>query len=181
MERKDYLVCLKGNQKGFTTESGTDFNPHKAYRFIKNGKWNLVNGEPLSDKVFNTLFEFVLDRAKRHFELLGLTKNGNPISKTKFKELADIHQYGRGKEMLNVIYFNGFHNDKIIYGFYPLCKGDSKAICLTNAHQMYLQFLNGDSDDFDCEDIQFGNTGIPIGYGDLRQRYIKETSFNDIL
>ena len=184
MKRKDYLVCLKPNLDGLGISETTEFKPHKAYRCIELSEGNqtemLVYGVVFNKEAFDLFFEYVLDRAKRHFEFLGLTVNGKPVSKSKFKALADVHQYGYGKSMLNMVYFHGFNKDKILYGFYPLCKGDSKARCLKNAYSMFIDFLNGESDDFDCGDIQFGNRGIPIGYGDLGQRYV-DTSYKSIL
>jgi len=139
-----------------------------------------VFGEPFSKKEFNKKFEFVLDRAKRHFELLGLTEDGKPVSKNKFKNLADVHTYkGHGSKLI-VHYFHGFFNgDKVLYGFYPIFNKDTKVNCLNNAYRMFIDFLNGESDDFDCGDIQFGNMGIRLSYGSLGQRYV-DTSVESI-
>ncbi len=181
MKRQDYLVCLKGNTAGFSVaHCNTEFIPHKAYRCIELSEGNqtemLVNGVVFDKEEFEQLFEYVLDRAKRHFAQLGLLIDGEPVTKNKFKGLADIHQYGRGKSMLNIIFFHGFFdNDKVMYGFYPICKGDSKARCINNAYDMFIEFLNGESDDFDCGDIQFGNRGIPICYGDIGSWYVDTT------
>lgn len=168
------LVCLKGNTAGFSViHSNINFKPHKQYRMcVLSENDIIINGCPFTKAEFDTLFEYVLTRAKRHFEFLGLTVSGKPVSVSKFKSMADIHQYGKGKNMLNVLLFEGFDKDKICYAFYPLCKGDSKARCTKNAYSMFVDFLNGEIDDFDCEYIQFGNCGISVSYGDMRQRYV---------
>lgn len=178
MERTDYLVCLKPNFGGFTViHCNTTFKAHKHYRCTELSEGDqtemLISGVVFDKKEFDQYFEYVLDRAKRHFTHLGLLVNDKPVSKSKFKQLADIHPYGHGKKVMNMIYMHGFFdNDRVIYGFYPALQGDSQAKCINNAYEMFIEFLNGESDDFDCGDIQFGNCGIPIVYGDLATRWV---------
>lgn len=170
MKRKDYLVQLKKGVASFENEEGTKFQPNKHYRCIElsenSDRQMLVFGHVFSEVMFNFLFEYTLDKVKDDFEAIGLLVDGKPISKTKFNQLSDVHKYGRGQSMLNVVYFNG--ENRLTYGFYPRYKGDSKAISLKTAYSMYIDLLNGESNDFECGNIQFGNCGIPISYGDLR-------------
>jgi len=171
---QENLVTLKGKSTLVIQADGTRFEPNKQYRCIeivesKKGEF-LVNGIIFDKNSFKQLFEFLHTVILREFKTIGLiTENNKPISKKAFKERASVHQYGRGKSMLNVMYFF-IHPKECIYGFYPQYQGDSKATCLTNAYQMYLDLLNGEMDEVDCNNIQRGNTGIPIGYGNLRIR-----------
>lgn len=180
--KKDNLVILKG-QATLVTKDGTRIEPLKHYRSIEisegERKEFLVYGIVFDEDAFNQLFEYLHDVILREFNVIGLTKDSKAISKKEFRERANIHQYGRGKDMLNTIYF--YINPKdCMYGFYPQFNGDSKAKCIANAYQMYLDILNGEMDDFDCEDIQRGNTGIPIGYANLRMRAEYQEEKNEL-
>lgn len=171
--KKENLVILKGKST-LISKCGTKFNPNTPYRcvVVSEGtkKEFLVYGIPFDENVFNELFVYLHSVVMNEFKTIGLVgENNTPISKTKFKKLSSVHQYGNGKLMLNVIYFYTNPNE-CLYGFYPEFNGDSKTKCLDNAYRMYLDLLNGEMDDFDNHDIQRGNCGIPIGYGGLRMR-----------
>jgi hypothetical protein len=181
MKRKDHLVCLKGNTAGFSVvHCNSEFKPHKHYRCIELSEGNikeyLVFGVVFSEKEFNERFEYVLDRAKRHFEFLGLTVNGKPISKSKFKALADLHTFKGHGTKYYVHYFQGFDKDKIMYGFHPYFNKDTKVNSLNNAYRMFIDFLNGVSEEFDEGQIEFGNCGTPLVYGRIGQRYVELTN-----
>lgn len=170
--KKENLVILKGKST-LISQCGTRIEPNKNYRCIEVSDEThsefLVYGIVFDEKAFKELFVYLHDIVMSEFNDIGLLDNMKPISKAQFKERASIHQYGRGKDMLNVMYF--YTNPKeCIYGFYPQFQGDSKAKCLENAYEMYKDLLNGEMDDFDCKDIQRGNCGIPLIYGDLRCR-----------
>jgi hypothetical protein len=171
--KKENLVILKGKST-LISKCGTRIEPNKHYRCIEisEGKRKefLVYGIVFDETTFNELFIDLHTVIMNEFKTLGLLgANNEPMSKSLFKNQASVHQYGKGKSMLNVLYFYG-NSKECIYGFYPQFRGDSKAKCLENAYQMYLDLLNGDMDDFDCNDIQRGNCGIPIGFSDLRMR-----------
>ena len=177
MERKDYLVYLKKDNSNITKmKLSTEFKHHKPYRCLELSEKGqvemLVNGEIFSKYLFDKLFVYVLDKVKIDFEFLGLTVNDKPISKTAFNKLADVHTYGKGKNALRVVFFNGFNKDKLCYGFYPRFSGDNKTIVLQDAYTNFTKFLNGNSNGFDNDMIQFGNCGIPLSYSDLRSRYV---------
>lgn len=182
---KENLVILKGKST-LVAKDGTRLFNTTPYRCIevdrdKKGKNFLVYGVLFDELSFNQLFEFLHTVVMNEFKKIGLVKeNGSAISKKEFKEQASIHQYGRGKHMLNVLYFYS-HPKECIYGFYPQLQGDSKAECLTNAYRMYINLLNGEMDDFDCDEIQRGNCGIPIGYGNLRTQREFVDKENEIL
>ena len=171
--KKENLVILKGKCT-LISKCGTKMLPNTAYRCIEisEGKRKefLVFGIVFDEVSFNDLFQYLHDVVIAEWKALGLLgKDNEPMSKSLFKNQASVHQYGRGKDMLNVMYF--YDNPKeLMYGFYPRYRGDSKANCLENAYQMYLDVLNGEMEDFDAKDIQRGTGGIPISYGDIRVR-----------
>ena len=170
--KKENLVILKGKST-LISKCGTRIEPNTQYRCIEisEGKRKefLVYGIVFDENAFNELFIDLHSVIMCELNDIGLLNNMKPISKAQFKERASVHQYGKGKGMLNVVYFYG-NSKECNYGFYPQFQGDSKAKCLENAYKMYLDLLNGEMEDFDCKDIQRGNCGIPIGYGDLRMR-----------
>ena len=169
---RENLVILKGKSTVIVKADGTKFEPNKNYRCIEvtesKKREFIVFGVLFDEASFNQLFEYLHDKILIEFKTIGLVgENNKPLSKTAFKKLSDVHQYGRGKNMLNVTYFFT-HPKECIYGFYPRYRGDSKAKCLENAYKMYLDLLSGDMEEVDCNGIQRGNSGIPIGYGALR-------------
>lgn len=171
--KKENLVILKGKST-LISQCGTRIEPNTQYRCIEisEGKKKefLVYGIVFDENTFNQLFIDLHSVVLNELKVIGLLgENNEPISKSLFKNQASVHQYGKGKSMLNVLYFYT-HPKECIYGFYPQFQGDSKAKCLENAYAMYLDLLNGEMEDFDNKDIQRGNCGIPIGYGDLRMR-----------
>ena len=179
MKRKDYLVYLKNGVNSLPTELVTDFKEHSHFRCIElsdnNQTQMLVNGVVFNKTYFDKYFGFVLDRAIKHFKHIGLIVNDKPVSKTKFNTLADVHTYGRGRKNIKVVYFHGFDTDRITYGFYNAFIGETKKQTLANAYRMFIDFINGESNDFDMKLIQYGNCGIPIAYGNLRQTFRQPT------
>lgn len=179
--KKENLVILK-EKSTLISKCGTRIEPNKHYRCIEisegNRKEFMVYGIVFDETAFNELFVELHTIIMDELKSIGLVKeNGGAISKAQFKERASVHQYGKGSRMLNVLYFYT-HPKECMYGFYPQFRGDSKVKCLNNAYQMYIDLLNGEMDDFDCNDIQRGNSGIPTCYGDLRMRpeYTEEKS-----
>jgi hypothetical protein len=47
---------------------------------------------------------------------------------------------------------------------------------MREAYEMYLSLVNGDMSGYNDGDIQWGNCGIPISYGDIRS-YADENKF----
>lgn len=97
---------------------------------------------------------------------LGLiTETGEPISFAKFKKLCDIHQYGLGKRRLFIIFIRNSRDN--IIGFYPptsnrpeMLKISYEYLVDTITTEMKQEFLDGN--------VQWGNCGIPLSYGNLR-------------
>jgi hypothetical protein len=40
---------------------------------------------------------------------------------------------------------------------------------MKEAYDMFIRLVKGDMTDYNYNDVQWGNAGIPLGYGDLRQ------------
>jgi len=174
MKRPDFLVCIKEHLKELVITPNDIFKPHQQYRVSVMGDSYIVHGVEFNEDAFKLFFDYVLDRALINFVKLGLiSEEGQPVSKTAFKKLADVHTYGKGKTGFKLAYFG--HAKECMYMFRPLYRGDSKAKTLDNAYEMFIDFIGGNSDDFDCEDIQFGNGGIPVAmslFTTLKKRYL---------
>lgn len=157
------LVYLKDNNGGFSETTGTGFKPHTPYRCVQlDDNTMLVYGVPFDLETFNSLFVDALERIKAHFELIGLTKNGEAITKKEFKERAYEVKYGKGKDSFWTYWFYT-HPKECMYRFSPSWAGGSKAVQTTNAYDSYIDLLNGDLSMVDSEDIEFGNGGMPLG------------------
>ena len=107
-----------------------------------------------------------IDILNQKLKDLGLvTESGKPISFAKFKKLVDIHQYGRGQRRLFIIYVRNSKDN--MFAFYPPTtnRPEMLKICYeylldTIQTEMKQEFLDGN--------VQWGNCGIPLGYGDIR-------------
>ena len=158
---KTSMVILKG------TESGLVYEPNKFYRHCLDVDYDfphMIYGASITKEAFNEYFEYAHERIMRDWTKMNLVVDGKPVTKKEFKELADVHTYGSGRKNLKIIFFGATKDCR--YGFYPM--QGSKAANLNEAYNMYLDTINGNMEYIDDKDIQFGNTGIPIGYGDLR-------------
>ena len=166
---KTNLVYVKGGEEFEHEYSKQKFKPNKPYRSSKLSKidW-VVNGCKFDAETFQERFQFVHDRVMHHWSDMGLLDGDKPISKKKFKELADIHEYGFAgglkRSRLRIFIFSNATG--IYYGFYPMA--DTKANNIDECYQMYVDTVNGNMEYFDCGDIQCGDKGIPISYGNLR-------------
>lgn len=174
MESKDYLVYIKENNGGFSTET-TNFEPHTAYRCIELSEGDqsemLVFGVVFNKEAFNDLFEYAHTRIMRHFEKIGLVVNGKPISKKAFIERAFDVKYGKGNGSFWTLYFYT-HPKEIMYRFSPKWAGGSKAVVMTNFYNSFIDLVNGDTSQVDEELIEFGNCGLPLGsYRPLSTRF----------
>jgi hypothetical protein len=174
MESKDYLVYIKEDNGGFSTET-TKFEPHKAYRCMELSDGDqsemLVYGVVFSKEAFNDLFENAHTRIMRHFEKIGLLVNGKPISKTAFIEKAFDVKYGNGKgSFWTLLFYN--HPKEIMYRFSPKWAGGSKAVVMTNFYNSFIDLVNGDTTEIDEDLIEFGNCGLPLGrFRELEKRF----------
>jgi len=103
--------------------------------------------------------QFILDKLKA---LNLLTEDDKPVSLGFFRNRASISKYGNGGQNQLKIVLAG-HPKENLFGFYINCNPDPLA--MKEAYKWYLDLLKGDFEDLD---IQWGNCGIPIGYGRLR-------------
>jgi hypothetical protein len=171
--RTDFLVVIKEHLQELVITQNDVFKPHQEYRVSVMGDSYIVHGVEFNKQAFEMFFDYVLDRAILNFIKLGLIVDGKPVSKSQFKKLADVHTYGKGKKAFRMAYFG--HTKTGVYMFRPMYKHDNKTKLLDNAYTMFLDFLGGESDDFDCQDIQFGNGGVPVCMGffhTLKKRYL---------
>jgi hypothetical protein len=105
-----------------------------------------------------------IKEAKDNLIRLGLIVNGQPISFNAFKKIADVHEYGRGRNPLRIV-FVGVKDNR--FGFYPM--RDSKLSNLKESYDLYVNLINSKSNDDEVDDdISWGNCGIPLSYGKLR-------------
>lgn len=145
------------------TKGETKFRKDHFYRHIgfNNGQ-HVINGENFTDVEFKSLFIDVMDKVKKDWIELGLLKpDGSKISKTAFKELADIH----GGRRIKILYFHKTRD--CIYGFYPDWTNAKDAV--NQAYEWYLQTMfNNNYEYLDDKDICFGNCGLPLTFRKLR-------------
>ena len=113
-----------------------------------------------------------IEELKERFKLLGVvtvitdketnTNVDTPISFTGFKNRCSIHKYGKSHKIV----FLG-HPKQNLFGFYVMYAAD--AVVLKEAYQMFLNVINkNDISDYENNDLQWGNAGIPLGYGNIR-------------
>jgi hypothetical protein len=158
---KTNLVILKGSKPlEFQTET---LQPNTNYRCIQIEDQYMVYGIIMDAEAFNKHFEYSYDRIMRHWEQLCLVKDGKPVSQTSFNKIVDVRNYGKLK-----IVYTYTHPKELMYGFYPT--QDNKKNSLKECYQMLVDTVNGNMEHFDNSDIQFGNSGIPLCYNDLRVR-----------
>ena len=101
-----------------------------------------------------------------NLKLLGLVdlSSNKPISYSGFKNRASVHKYGSQYKVV----FVG-HPKQNLFGFYTMYGNDSEV--MKEAYEMFVSLVKGKMDDYNENDVQWGNAGIPIGYGGLRQIY----------
>lgn len=98
---------------------------------------------------------------------LGLmTDEGEPVLYSAFKNMAGIHRYNGRSGTLKVV-FIGLPKENL-FGFYAAFKNDTDTNVLKEAYSNYLKLVKGRIDPYETKDVQWGNAGIPLVYGDLR-------------
>ena len=179
------LVTLRSKTTTLISEgTQTKFEPNKHYRCIemKEGDYSefLVYGVVFSKEAFENLFEFLHDRMMNEWSENGLLPNMKPLSKAKFIEVLDVHQYGKGKGK----YWTGFVGNKMdgLWAFDVLCQGETKARFLSQAYAMYQRALDGDMQDIDDCLLQRGNSGLPMVHSEIyfRKPYNPDNIKNEI-
>lgn len=107
-----------------------------------------------------------LEQLHYNLKVLGLMsiEDNKPLSYTGFKNRASVHKYGSKHKIV----FVGFPR-KNLFAFYTMYGNDSKV--MKEAYDMYWKLVKGSMEEYRDGDIQWGNCGIPLAYGDLRQIY----------
>lgn len=97
---------------------------------------------------------------------LGLIdKTDKPISFAKFKKLVDIHQYGKGKRRLFVLYVGNPKEN--LLAFYP--PTDTRPEMLKIAYDYLIDTVTTESKrDYMDENVVWGNCGYPLSYSKIR-------------
>lgn len=98
-----------------------------------------------------------------NLKYLGLVdlKTNKPVSYSGFKNRASVHRYG---SQYKVVYVG--HPKQNLFGFYTMYGNDSQV--MKEAYEMFVSLVKGDMQGYNEGDVQWGNAGIPIGYGSLR-------------
>jgi hypothetical protein len=87
------------------------------------------------------------------------------ISFAKFKKLCNIHQYGRGQRRLFII-FVGQPKENLFAFYQPTC---TRPEMLKIAYEYLVDTITTDmKQEFLDGNMQWGNCGIPLSYGDVR-------------
>lgn len=91
-----------------------------------------------------------------------------PVSYSAFKNRASIHRYGRSAK---IVFVGNPKNN--LFGFYVDWETDSAV--MKTAYDKFVSLVKGNMQDYNNQIIQWGNCGIPISYGNLRQ--VEENNF----
>lgn len=95
---------------------------------------------------------------------LGLiSEDGKPLSYAAFKNRATISRFS-GRRKYKAV-FVGQPKDNL-FGFYTMYGTDPEV--MKEAYDYFIQLVKGNSEPYDEGDVQWGNCGIPIAYGNLR-------------
>lgn len=109
--------------------------------------------------------KLAVSRIDSKLAALGLVSNGKAITFTEFKKVGDVHQYGRGKNKLYVIYLGSPKEN--LFAFYP--PQTTKKESLEIAYQYFIDIATTEmKQEYLDENVMWGNCGIPISYGSLR-------------
>jgi len=106
-----------------------------------------------------------VEQVRGKLELLGLIINGKPISFKEFKERADVHEYGRGRNKLHIIYIG--QPKENLFAFYP--PQTTKPEALKISYEYYKDCVESEfMCEYNDENVMWGNCGIPVSYGNVR-------------
>ena len=86
-----------------------------------------------------------------------------PISYSGFKNRASVHRYGSPVKY-KIVFLGQPKNN--LFGFYVMYGDDTKV--MKEAYNMFLRLIKGNMEDYNIGDLQWGNAGIPLSYGNLR-------------
>lgn len=95
-------------------------------------------------------------------ELHMVSDKNVPVTFPAFKNRAMVHKYGKDYKVV----FLGIPS-KNLFGFYVMYGTDMEV--MREAYGMYLRLVQGDMEDYNEKDLQWG-LRIPIAYGNMRQK-----------
>ena len=106
-----------------------------------------------------------MDYVKNLQDINLLDSEGKPVSYASFKNRTTILKYGKGRKQLKIV-FAGIPQ-KNLFGFYVYTDTDPNV--LKEAYEMLKQISRGDMTPIEDKDVQWGNCGMPLAYGNLRK------------
>ena len=154
------VVC-----KEIPSDLEIDFKKEYVYRFIadEDGKTYFVGGCNITKKTFNDCFINLADVFKAIIKKIGVVKieNGIPVFVTKkyFKEISDVHTYGRGSNKQLIIYVgNPKENCLKIFSH----DGETKVETINFAYNLIKILFDGDLTYVDLGMVKYTNMGVSI-------------------
>lgn len=119
----------------------------------------------LSIKTIETM-SIEVTEVNSKLEAIGdLIKNGKVCSFAQFKQYANVHEYGRGRGKLFII-FVGFPKENM-FAFYP--PQTTKADALVISYEWLIDTYNTEmKQEFLDDNVMWGDNGIPLSYRGLR-------------
>lgn len=143
----------------------SQFINNRIYRvsFDEDSKGCLVYGEWMPIEFFKENFALYVPILLERLKAIDMLDNGKPVSFKKFKEKVSIHNYGRGVKKLKIMFIG--HPKENLFAFYPM--QNPNPIALKECYEKYVALVNGDWSPLDDGDIIWGNSGIPICYGEI--------------
>jgi hypothetical protein len=98
---------------------------------------------------------------RNKLELLGLIVNNKAVSFTKFKSIADAHQYGSRGNKIYIVFYG--HPKENMFAFYP--PQTTKKESMDIAYQYYLTMVeNADINEFTYGNVCWTDRGYPLNY-----------------
>jgi hypothetical protein len=108
-----------------------------------------------------------VDIQVRLMELGLIQSDGKPVLYTTFKNRATIMRSKQGNGVKKAV-FIGLPKENL-FGFYAAFLSDPDSMVMKEAYAMFLKLAKGDMEDYENDNVQWGNRGIPINCGNLRR------------
>lgn len=170
-ENEGWNICIlteKLERGGRFLYGNSQFVNGKIYRvsYDEDKKGCLVYGEWMPIELFNKTFTLYVPVLIERLKALDMVKDGKPVSFKKFKESVSIHDYGTGVRKVKIMFLG--QPKENLFAFYPMQAPNP--IALKECYENYVSLVNGDWTPLDNGDIIWGNSGIPICYGEIYYR-----------
>lgn len=110
-----------------------------------------------------------IDKINQKLKEIGLIdEKDKVVSLAQFKKMASVHQYGKGKQRLFIIFVGNPRNN--MFAFYPptetkpeMLKTAYSYLVDTATTELKQEYLDGN--------VLWGNCGYPLGYRSIRAEY----------